>query len=156
MREVVKGLWVGDRTDYDEAKDRSDWSFVLAAQSFHRQLLGYSGRGAPKDSPDYLWHESEHVLTCNLVDADNPKFIDELLIAKILGFMAAEWSVWRTLGVFCDQGMSRSPTLCLLFLRGMGLLTMPYAEAAEWMDAKLEGNYRPNGGMKAYAQERWG
>lgn len=56
MIEVAKNLFVGNQNDYENlVKLRNDFSVVHACKEpYHRKVLGYSGRGAPKNHPEYL------------------------------------------------------------------------------------------------------
>ena len=56
MKEVMPGLFVGNALDYDLVKDDPDWSVVQCAKEpWHREALGYTGRAAPREHPEYLW-----------------------------------------------------------------------------------------------------
>lgn len=76
MIEVYPNLFVGDEADYRIVLNMSGWFIVHACKEpFHRQALGYAGRGAPKDHPEYLVAERDGRLILNLVDAPNPAYI---------------------------------------------------------------------------------
>lgn len=68
MKEVHKNLWVGDQSDWLIIEPNSrDWMVLHAAKEpWHREFVGYSGRGAPKDSPEYLWALRGNRLALNL------------------------------------------------------------------------------------------
>lgn len=155
-QKIVDGIFVGDSSSYDMVKDDPNWSSCLAAQTWHRQKLGYTGRGAPKDSPYYLWHEDRHTLRLNLVDADNVKYIDDRVIEKALVWMLGEYGQHRTVGIFCDQGRSRSPTLAIMLLKRLGHFeNQTHRAASAMMNDMLEGTYRPNKGMRDYLERWW-
>ncbi len=157
MREIVKGLWVGNRTDYDEAKDRPDWSFLLAARDpWHRRLLGYSGRAAPEDDPEYYYARRDHTLYLNLVDSPLMIYIPSDVINAALAFIAEEWGKFRSVLIACNKGESRSPTLAMLFMRqATDLLNDDYALAREQFRALYYPEYKPAGGMAEYARFHW-
>jgi len=117
---VITGIYVGDRDAYNAVRHLPSWSFCLAAQSFHRELLGYKGRGAPKDSPNYSYAIVDNTFYANLVDADNVKYVDPELIERMLTWCLGEYGQHRTLLVACDRGQSRSPTIALMLLRRLG------------------------------------
>ena len=55
MIEVDKNLFVGAEIDEHRIRGQSDWYVIHACKEpFHRQALGYSGRAASKDHPEYL------------------------------------------------------------------------------------------------------
>lgn len=117
MKEVAANLFVGNQRDAGLFREHyPNAPRVLAAKEpWHRAALGYKGRGAPKDSPEYLVAERGNDLVLNLVDAKDPKYISTEAIDTALGWMG-EQSMDEPLGVFCNQGKSRSPTVAFLFL----------------------------------------
>ncbi len=158
MIAIIGDLWIGSEADYDQWREQPDRSYVLAARDpWHRAMLGYTGRSAPIDSPDYLYVEREHLLVLNLVDADSITYIDERVIEKAMAFMSAEFGQFRQLACFCNKGESRSPTIALLWLHRTGWFAdgESYDDAARWLNARMSGTYKPNGGMKAFAVEHW-
>lgn len=156
LHRIINGIYVGDSQAYDSVRANPEWSYLLAAQSFHREHLGYTGRGAPKDSPHYLWHEDGHTLRLNLVDADNVRFIDDRVIEKALVWCLGEYGQHRTVLLACDKGQSRSPTLAIMLLRRLGKLDWATCDfARERMDQILGGSYRPNKGMRDYLERWW-
>lgn len=56
MKEVFKNLYVGNQQDYETSTfTYSEWAFLLAAKEpWHRRALGYTGRAADKNDPEYL------------------------------------------------------------------------------------------------------
>ncbi|MDZ7721064.1 MAG: hypothetical protein U5K72_19745 [Balneolaceae bacterium] len=69
MTEIQPNLFIGNENDYEfNVKDQEGWSVVHACKEpYHRQALGYSGRGAPKDHPEYLMAKRENRLILKLV-----------------------------------------------------------------------------------------
>ena len=57
MIEIYPNLFVGDQGDYEyQVKGQDGWAVVHACKEpYHRQLLGYRTRGAPKGHPEYLY-----------------------------------------------------------------------------------------------------
>jgi len=73
MIEIYPNLYIGNEDDY-ESKVRSEtgWCVVHACKDpYHRQALGYTGRAAPKEHPEYLIARRDNQLILNLVDADH-------------------------------------------------------------------------------------
>lgn len=76
MIEVKSNLFVGSQDDEAAIRGQGGWFVVHACKEpYHRQALGYSGRGAPKDHPEYLIARREGRLILNLVDVDNVSYI---------------------------------------------------------------------------------
>ncbi|WP_051461060.1 hypothetical protein [Ruminiclostridium josui] len=98
MREVFSNLYCGSQSDYEEIdrdclKNKTTGNFVMWAivhackEPHHRTFVGYTGRGCPKDSPEYLWAECGNRLALNIVDAPKPEFFDKGMIDKSLDLL---------------------------------------------------------------------
>lgn len=118
MIEVAPNLWVGNQIDYERrVKHEDGWAAVLSAKEpWHRQFVGYNGRGAPRDHPEYLFAERGDRLALNLVDVEDVAYIPQRVIEKGLDFMAIRLSRGMKVLACCNQGGSRAPTLALLYL----------------------------------------
>ena len=69
MKKVHENLYVGSTEDYQHLPTPSKWYVIHACKEpFHRQALGYSGRAAPKNHPEYLIARREGRLILNLID----------------------------------------------------------------------------------------
>ena len=77
MIEVSKNLYIGNQDDYEfKVKGSAEWAIVHACKEpYHRNLLGYTGRGAPKEHPEYLFARRNNSLFLNIVDVDSPDYI---------------------------------------------------------------------------------
>ena len=87
MKEVFPNLFVGSQTDYESNLNLfDDWCVVHACKEpYHRNVLGYTGRGTPKDSPHYLFfYDEKHHLILNMVDTDDPRFFDNKTINELI------------------------------------------------------------------------
>lgn len=154
--EVTKGLFVGSQEDEAAVHGRPGWFVIHACKEpYHRQALGYSGRGAPKGHPEYLIAERPGRLILNLVDADNVAFIPKEIIDAALEAIRANLETSSVL-VHCNQGFSRAPTIALLYMarytdyfRGMT------AELAVQKFRKNYPAYAPAGGMADYVRLNW-
>lgn len=72
MIEVFPNLYVGSEQDEHLARGAPCWFIIHACKEpYHRQALGYSGRAASKDHPEYLIAHRLGRLILNLVDVDN-------------------------------------------------------------------------------------
>ncbi len=78
-------------------------------------------------------------------------------MSKAISWMQGEWGQHRPLGVFCNRGTSRSPTICLMFLRSIGYFPegCPLSDAVLWLNDRMQGEYKPGPGMKAYVEQWW-
>lgn len=155
MKEIFPNLFVGSEEDYNRIKnDLKGWYIIHACKEpFHRRALGYKGRGAPKDHPEYLIAERDGRLILNLVDADDPAYIPKEIIDKALETIEREISSSKIL-LHCNQGMSRSAVIGMLFLHSKGLLPDDFYEA-EKKFLEIYPFYAPNNGMRIYALNNW-
>lgn len=116
MIEVLDNLFVGSQDDEAAIRGQSGWFVVHACKEpYHRQALGYSGRGAPKDHPEYLMARRTGCLILNLVDVNDINFISPEIIDGALTDIHQNITSRKIL-VHCNQGMSRSPTIAFLYL----------------------------------------
>jgi len=117
MIEVTKNHFVGDQSAYEsKVQFADDWCVVHACKEpYHRQALGYSGRGAPKTHPEYLIATRGNRLILNMVDVDNPAYIQKEIMDTALLFIEQSLKAGKQVLVHCNQGMSRSAGIALLF-----------------------------------------
>lgn len=98
-------------------KNQEGWSVIHAyKEPYHRRELGYSGRGAPKDHPEYLLAKRRNRLILSLVDGANPAYISNEIIDEAMSFINLHLGNSQKVLVHCNQGMSRSPGIGLLYL----------------------------------------
>ncbi|MDR1908375.1 MAG: dual specificity protein phosphatase family protein [Spirochaetaceae bacterium] len=122
MIEIYHNLFIGAEQDYEsKVSGRPDWFVVHACkESYHRRLLDYTGRGAPKEHPEYLIARRSNILFLNLADADDPAYIPKEIIDSALNFIDEALSNDNPCLVHCNQGESRSPSIGLLYLVSQG------------------------------------
>lgn len=162
MIEVFPGLFVGNQLHYENmVKDgnepRSGWAVVHACKEpYHRDALGYTGRGAPKDHEEYLFAFRGDRLCLNLVDVNNVDYVNKTLIDAALTFIEQQLAEGKKVLVHCNQGASRSPSIALLYL-GLADITYRGLNAADAM-LKFQGiypQYNPAMGMSEYVLRNW-
>lgn len=155
MKEVIEGLFVGNENDVGEIELRELAIVHACKEPFHRQLLGYTGRGAPKDHPEYLWAERGNRLYMNIVDAPKSIFFDKSLIDKALDFIHEKLNQGLKVLVHCNEGFSRSPSIALLYLVKHGLIEGNTLEDAEAEFLKLYPEYNPGAGIRGFVKEHF-
>lgn len=159
MIEIYPNLYIGDQNDYEyQVKYQDDWLIVHACKEpYHRQTLGYRGRGAPKQHPEYLIARRGPRLILNMVDADSPAYIPKEIIDAALEFIHESLQSGRPVLVHCNQGSSRSPGIGLLYLATQTdrLPTNSYQEA-EAAFRTLYPSYNPAGGIRGFLMQNWG
>lgn len=161
MRMVFENLYCGDEHDcknvcYPNGEPPMHLAIVHACKEpFHRQFVGYTGRGAPKDSPEYLWAERGNRLVLNMVDAPSSLFFDKGMIDKALNFIEQKLGEGLKVLVHCNVGESRSPSLCLLYLIKHCIIKGDTLEDCEAEFMKVYPEYNPGAGMRGFVKQHW-
>lgn len=158
MIEICQRLFIGNESDYEmRVKHKAGWWIVHACKEpYHRQLLGYKGRGAPKDHPEYLIARRDNRLIVNLVDADDPAYIPKQIFDECLVFIETALNSGGNVLVHCNQGESRSPSIGFLYLVvHTDILPKASFEAAETSFLRIYPAYRPKGGMRGFLRIYW-
>lgn len=154
MIEVYQNLYIGNQVDYEtKVKFQSDWYVVHACKEpYHRQMLGYKGRSAPMDHPEYLFGRRGNRLILNLIDAEDPKYIPKEIINTALEFIdEALYSRHKCL-VHCNQGESRAPSIGLLYLMKVGYFTIDDFDIIEREFKRIYNLYSPHSGIRLFSK----
>lgn len=157
MIEITKNLYVGSQEDYenDVKFSTEDWYIIHACKEpYHREALGYTGRAASRDHPDYLIARRENRLILNLVDVDNPSYISKEIIDAAIEAINLNIGNKKVL-LHCNQGRSRSASIGMLYLHSIGIITTDDFEEAEYQYSKIYPYYNPANGMKIYTKDNW-
>jgi len=158
MIEIYPRLFVGSETDYEmSVRHQTGWWVVHACKEpYHRRLLGYRGRGASKDHPEYLLAERGNLLFLNLVDADDPAYIPKQIIDAALVFVDKALKSGDRVLVHCNQGESRAPGIGLLYLvthtDALPRSTLVEAEASF---RQIYPEYSPKEGVRGFLRAYW-
>jgi predicted protein tyrosine phosphatase len=157
MIEICRNLFIGDENDYElSVKGQQGWCIVHACKyPYHRDLLGYSGRGAPKEHPEYLYAKRNNRLFLNLIDADDPAYIPEIIIHEALKFIDNALMEDKKCLVHCNQGESRSPSIGFLYLAVKSIIQTENIDEAMKEYHKMYPLYNPKNGMKAFIYAHW-
>lgn len=156
MIEVHPNLFVGHAVDEATLRHELGWFIISAAKEpWHRAALGYTGVAAPKDHAEYLMASRPGKLILNLVDALDPAYVSDTIVDMALATIDAMRPEAKVL-VHCNQGISRSPTLALLYMarhtdRFAG---MDFDRSVEQFRA-IYPSYAPARGMASYAKSHW-
>lgn len=156
MIEVAENLYIGSQDDYESnVKFQTDWFVIHACKEpYHRQTLGYTGRAVANTHPEYLLAERDNRLILNLVDVADPKYIAKEIIDKTIAVIDENIGHKKIL-LHCNQGMSRSATIGLLYLHHVGIISTDVFQEAEREFLKLYPNYNPANGMRVFAEKHW-
>lgn len=153
MFEVYTNLFIGTERECSFTQ-RDDWAMIHACKSpCHQRALGYRG-SLRKDHPNYLVFEHGNHLFLNMIDPNEPLFMPPLFVAS-LDFIEKHISKRKVL-IHCNEGLSRSPSLALLYLaKRAKVLNEKGYHAAVKDFIKLFPSYRPGRGIALYLHLNW-
>ncbi len=152
MNELTDGLFVGGDRDcfHDE---RQGWAVVHACKSpCHQRAVGYRG-SLPSKHPNYLTFRHDSHLYLNMIDPDLPLFMPPLFLESI-EFIAEQLSQRKVI-IHCNQGLSRAPSLAMLYLAGIGHIEGSDFERARADFRRIHPEYAPGPGIAAYLRAHW-
>ena len=158
MVEVCPNLFIGSASDYEMlAQTTSDrWVVHACKEPYHRQLLGYTGRAAPRSHPEYLVGRRQNRLFLNLVDADDPAYIPKEIIDCALSFVGEALASGSRALVHCNLGESRSPSIGLLYLAThTDRISRDSLAEAERGFRALYPFYNPKAGIRGFLLAHW-
>ncbi len=158
MKRILNtNLYVGAINDFSNVND-DDWAIVHATQTIHYQIFGWNrtSNKPNKNHPNYIYYEKDNRLSLNWVDggASLYEWSGNGTFIKILNFIE-KWLPQRKVLVHCDQGFSRSPSLCLLFLakRTKSISNASYQDAKTDF-LRIYPEFSP-GGIGDYIKDNW-
>jgi predicted protein tyrosine phosphatase len=133
---------------------KQEWAVIHACKSpCHQRILSYRGNLSPSH-PNYLTYERGRHLFLNMIDPPTPLFKPELFI-KSLAFISQHIPARKVL-VHCNNGLSRAPSIALLFLakRVKKINNESFSQAASDFK-KLYPCYQPGIGIATYLSQNW-
>jgi len=148
--EVYPGIHVGTFEDSTDKIFKDGWAVLSAAKEpYHRQLLGYTSRGAPKDHPDYYLIRKPNWLILNLVDANDVAYIPHHVILEAVKFIHNSLNDDKQVLAHCNEGKSRAPSIVLLYLSSVLPGDHDVYQFIQHF-ASIYPDYDPNRGMADY------
>ncbi|SFN99512.1 dual specificity protein phosphatase family protein [Salegentibacter flavus] len=155
MIEINKNVFVGNSNDYEWNKFESDFYFLQACKEpYHRQALGYKGRSISDTHPEYLFAYRGNRLILNIVDTDSDKYFSNILFEKSLDFIEYSQKKGNKILIHCNQGLSRSPSIGLLYLAVNNKISNHSFLDAEKDFVELYPDYAPKG-IKSFLANNW-
>jgi len=149
MQQVIDNLYYGSERD----QVPEGWAVINAAKSpWMMQVVGK----VSSDHPNYLIHETDDVLTLNLVDAPfefKAEYTDPIF-KKAFEFINANKNK-RPVLVRCNQGRSRSMSIILGYLGKMMLLDCDTFQECREEFEELFPDYLPGKGIQQYLENGW-
>ena len=155
MTEIDEKLYVGNLIDYENNQFDNNYCFVQACKEpCHRKALGYSGRSANESHPEYLIAYRERRIILNMIDPPTGKYFENSMFEKSLIFINENLKNGKKVLIHCNQGISRSPSIGLLYLATIGKIRNENFTVAEEDFIKIYPNYAPSG-IKEFLTLNW-
>ena len=118
-------LFVGTKEEHFDAIQKN-MKIVCAmnqAKDFvsHKTVVGWQGRCNP-NHPNYLFKKEENAIYLNMIDTEDPKFVNDEMINPALDFIHQKITSGNEVFIYCSLGESRSPSIALMYLLENGLI----------------------------------
>ena len=155
MKEIHTNLFIGTDADCRICSEDSGFSIVHACQSCYLQAVNFRTARSPKH-PHHLVFENASQLYLNLLDTPEELVSKSTnpLFKGAIEFIKRELQNKKVL-IHCNLGMSRSPSIGLVYLARTGVIPKnSYKEAyADFL--KLYPKYYPGTGITLYLINKW-
>lgn len=126
-------------------------AIIHACKTCHKKELGYHG-SLSAEHPHYLVYEKENHLFLNMVDAPVeflPKFANPMF-KEAMNFITA-----KKILIHCNQGLSRSPSIGMLYLATKNIIPDGDYESAANAFIAIYPDFSPGNGIKQYMKNNW-
>lgn len=110
--------------------------------------------GCDKDNPYYLYKKEDDAIYLNMIDGDDPAYVNDAMIDAALGFMKRHLDNNASIFVYCSLGESRSPSIALMYMLEHALVDATDDILMHFRD-KYYRNYQPKRGNAEYIAKRW-
>ncbi len=157
----IKGLqlYVGTKEQYRIALQKG-MKIVCAlnrANGFvtHQSVVGWQGRGCNPAHPNYLFKREVDAIYMNMIDAEDPKYVNDEMINPALDFIHQHLTSGNSVFVYCSLGESRSPSIALMYLLENNLIEKN-TNTLNIFKREYYTQYNPKSGNLLYIKRRWG
>lgn len=149
MVQVLDNLFYGSEKD----QPLEGWAVVNCAKS--PWFINAVGK-VSSDHPNYLIHETDDVLTLNLVDAPFEFKVEytDPIFKKAFEFINANRKL-RPIFVRCNQGRSRSMSIIMAYFGKMMLFEGDSFQECREEFEDLYPEYSPGKGIEGYLRNGW-
>lgn len=154
-------LYYGSSEDYDFVRTSKffakDYATLLCAKNpYHKEIVGYEGN-LSRIHPNYLVVENpeQHIMALNMIDAPEKQYFSDEMVLAGIDFIGQQLNE-RNVLVVCNKGVSRSPTMCLMYLMAHGDFEKDQTHVQVFDSFRLNAvNWEPNTGILQYCIEFW-
>lgn len=160
MINVYKNIYVGNQEDLYQLYSNNEWSFLHCAQQpFHREMVGYTGF-LNKNHSNYRSIIKGNRMALNIVDMNffNLNGYEDhfrKMFTEAIEFLNKETLKGNKILIHCNQGMSRGPSLAMLYISTLGAFNYKGFEDTEKEFNKLYPNYNPAINIKGTIKYFW-
>ncbi len=152
-------LYVGIKEQYPIARKKG-MKIVCAlnrANGFvtHQSIVGWQGRGCNPAHPHYLYKREEDAIYLNMIDGEDPKYVNDEMIDPALDFIHQHLTNGNEVFVYCSLGESRSPSIALMYLLENNLIERS-TNTFNLFKSEYYPPYNPKSGNLLYIKRRWG
>lgn len=152
-------IFVGTKEEYSIAKQQG-MKIVCAlnrANGYvtHQSVVGWQGRGCNPDNPYYFFKQETDAIYLNMIDGDDPKYVNDLMINAALNFTHQHLNAGKKVFIYCSLGESRSPSIALMYLLEYNLIPKNTDSISVFKNDYYP-DYQPKSGNLLYIKNRWG
>lgn len=156
MTEIYPNIYIG--TDQEcNISPSEDWVVIHACKHpCHVNAVGYKG-SLPSTHPHYLVMEKGQNLFLNMVDMEKeliPTYTNPIM-KSAMEFIDKHIADQKIL-IHCNQGLSRSPSIALLYLAYKGYISNDSYSNAVNDFRKMFPIFNPGRGIALYMNNNWG
>ena len=151
-------LFVGNEADCYSVDD--GWAVVHACKTpCHQRAVGYRGN-LPSTNPSYLVHEDGEDLYLNMIDPNQrgylkPRFMLPMIQAAF-SFIDAQLTKGTKVLIHCNQGISRSPSLAMLYMtKRLHCIDDSDFDSARGALVRVYPTYAPGLSIGSFLEEHW-
>jgi predicted protein tyrosine phosphatase len=158
MIEVHPGLFVGPQAEYEsQIRQQKGWAVVQACKEpYHREAVGYATPEPPAQHPEYWAARRGQRLCLNLLDARDPAEISAQVMDAAVAFIHQQRLAGTPVFLHCQMGMSRSPSIAMLYLGTHTDRLPPHSfEAALAEFSAIYPPFSPRPGVLGFLRKRW-
>ena len=155
MKEIYSNLFIGNDNSCMMCTNKSEYSIIHACKTCHQKALNYT-KSLSSEHPNYLIYEHGEHLFLNMVDMATEfqaKYTHPMVEAAVK-FIDDRISHRKVL-IHCNQGLSRSPSLGLIYLVRKNIIPKDSYDTAVDAFVKSYSSYMPKTGISLYLRHNW-
>ncbi len=151
-------IFVGNKDEIGLAREKG--MFIVNAvrnckgYECHKSVVGWKGNACDKNSPYYFYFSDLDALYLNLIDSNKVEYIPDQIIDIFLETVKEKLDNGRDVFICCSLGLSRSPSLALIYLLENNLFDNN--NSIESFREEFYQQYEPKQGFVDYIERKYG